>query len=160
MQAMPQAQGSSGHSCLSHIQQSPPCFDSQHKKTDSTTHETLYNTITIHSKHAWCHKSLNSQKSLSIYVSLSITDAVTLPPRLSHNFPCSPATQSRSLPYNFVICCDVVPFSTNRNMFSCLQALAACGHFCNKSPFLPFLPEPNAQLTWRQCSWKSVADII
>ena len=66
MQAMPQAQGSSAHSCLFHIQQSPPCFDSQHKKTT-----TLYNTLTIHSKHAICHKSLNSQNSPSLSLSVS-----------------------------------------------------------------------------------------
>ena len=42
--------------CLLHIQQSPHCFDSLNKKT-------------IHSKHAKCHKSLNSQSSLFLYLS-------------------------------------------------------------------------------------------
>ena len=40
--------------CLLHIQQSPHCFDSLNKKM-------LHNTLTTHSKHAKCHKSLNSQ---------------------------------------------------------------------------------------------------
>ena len=46
MQAMPQAQDCSANFCLFHIQQSPPCFNSQHKKTTTlhTKHTTL-NTI-------------------------------------------------------------------------------------------------------------------
>ena len=54
----------------------------------------------------------------------------------------------------------VVPFSNNRNLFSCLQTLPACGHLPDKSPFLPFLPAPDTKQTWWQCSRKSVADII
>ena len=41
--------------------------------------------------------------------------------RPSHNFPSSSATK-----------------------------LAACGHFCDKSPFLLFLPAPDTKQTWRR----------
>ena len=34
------------------------------------------------------------------------------------------------------------------------------GDFRDKSPFLLFLPAPDTKQTWRQCSRKSVADII
>ena len=34
------------------------------------------------------------------------------------------------------------------------------GHFCDKSLFLPFLPAPDTMQTRRQCSQKSVVDII
>ena len=34
------------------------------------------------------------------------------------------------------------------------------GHFCDKSPFLLFLPAPGTKQTWRQCSQKGVASII
>ena len=44
-----------------HIQQSPHCVDSLYKKSLNTLHKTLHSTLTIHSKHAECHKSLNSQ---------------------------------------------------------------------------------------------------
>ena len=54
----------------------------------------------------------------------------------------------------------VVPFSTNGNVFFCLQTLPACGHFSDKSMFLPFLPAADTKQAWRQCSQKSVADII
>ena len=58
--------------CLLHIQQSPHCFDSFKKKkkkkrlhyTLNTLHQTLHNTITMHSKHAKCHKSLRCQQYL------------------------------------------------------------------------------------------------
>ena len=48
--------------------------------TLNTLHQNLHNTLTIHSKHAMCHKSLNSQNSLSLSLSLILTAAVTLPP--------------------------------------------------------------------------------
>ena len=37
----------------------------------------------------------------------------------------------------------MVPFSTNRNVFFCLQTLPGCVHFRDKSPFLLFLPAPD-----------------
>ena len=45
---------------------------------------------------------------------------------------------------------------------SCSSAtkLAACGHFCDKTLFLPFLPAPDTKQTWRQFLQKGVADIM
>ena len=53
--------------------------------TLNTLHQMLHNTLTIHSKHAKCHKSLNSQNSLSLSLSLFCCCP-------SHSFPCSSAT--------------------------------------------------------------------
>ena len=83
-------------SYLLHNQLSPPFFDPQHKKM-TTLHQTLHNTLTIHSKHAKYHKSL---KTCSLTPSLLLSFFCCHP---SHNFPCSSATKSRVLPYNFVI---------------------------------------------------------
>ena len=57
--------------------------------TLNTLHQTLHNTLTIHSKHAICHKSLNSQNLLSL--SLSPTrhccchSSADVPPTTSHS---------------------------------------------------------------------------
>ena len=61
--------------CLLHIQQSPHCFDSFKKKMTplNTPHQTLRNTLTVHSKHTKCHKSVHSQNSLSLSPSLSLS---------------------------------------------------------------------------------------
>ena len=86
------AQGSSANSCLYHIQQSPPCFDSQQKKnrhyTLNTLHYTLYTTLTIHSKHAICHKSLNSQNLPSLSLSVSLPASLTQLPKFLINQTC------------------------------------------------------------------------
>ena len=67
------------------IQQSPHCFDSLSKKPTplSTLHQTLHNTLTIHSKHAKCHKSLNSQYRC-LYTDRRCLSIIRLRP--SHNF--------------------------------------------------------------------------
>ena len=69
------------------IQQSPHCFDSLNKKqlhyTLSTLNLTLHNTPTIHSKHAKCHKSLNSQYRC-LYTDRRCLSIIRLRP--SHNF--------------------------------------------------------------------------
>ena len=63
MQALPQAQGSLSSfqlneelHCPLHIQQFPAVLTQNKKRL----HYTPYNTLTIHSKHTKCHKSLNS----------------------------------------------------------------------------------------------------
>ena len=95
MQAMPQAQASLSIPACSTFSSLLSVLTHRTKKrlhyTLNTLHPTIYNTLTTHSKHAKCHKSLNSQNLLSITV-------------------------------------IVVPFSSNRNVFSCLQTLPACGH--------------------------------
>ena len=99
--------------CLFHLQQSPHCFNSQHKKTTTLHPKHTTPNTTLHTK---CHKSLNSQNLLPLSPSLLLSVFCQHP---SHNFPCS------SQP-NHVIChiivwlVCVVAFSTNRNMFSCL----------------------------------------
>ena len=144
MQAMPQAQAYlSSPLPAQHSAGSSLFWLTTQKRlpyTLNTLHQTLHNTLTIHIKHAICHKFPNSQNSLSLSLSITFTAAVTLPPP-------SPATMS-SVPQqpNHVVChiilwvVGTVPFSTKRSVFSCLQTLPVCGHFCDKSPFLPFLP--------------------
>ena len=72
MQAMPHLRSPSTPPCLLNIQPSPHCSDSQNNKTT-----TLHNPLTLYSKRARCHKSLNS---LSLSLSLTVTATVTLSP--------------------------------------------------------------------------------
>ena len=51
--------------------------------TLNTLHQTLHNTLTIHSKHAKCHKSLNSQYRC-LYTDRRCLSIIRLRP--SHNF--------------------------------------------------------------------------
>ena len=162
MQAMPQAPGSSAHSCLFHIQLSPPCFDTNTEKrlhyTLNTLHQTLHNTLAIHSKHMSqisSHKSLNSQNSLSHRCLYHITvchSSADIPPTTS---PCSSATKSCGLPYILWLV-GVVPFSTNRNMFFACKHLLLAATFVTKACFYRFLhqmrskSDSNAQEKARQ----------
>ena len=67
------------HSCLFHIQQSPPCFDSQHKEmtTLHTKHTTL-NTIqhTNYTLQTRCKSQISQLLKLSISVAVCITTGV------------------------------------------------------------------------------------
>ena len=76
---MPQAQGSSAHSCLLHIQQSPPCFDSQHKKNTTlhTKHTTL-NTIehTNYTLQTRYMSQISQLSKLAISVAVCITAGI------------------------------------------------------------------------------------
>ena len=70
----------------------------------------------------------------------------------------SQISQLSKLAISVAVCITAgVPHTT-----SCSSAtkLAACGHFHDKSTFLPFLPAPDTMQRWRQCSQKSMADII
>ena len=93
-------------------------------------------------------------------VSVTITAAVTLSPPSLPQLPPVPQQPNHVFCHIILWLVGVVPFSTNRNVFFCLQTLPACGHFCDKGPFLLFLPAPDTKQTWRQCSRKSAADII
>ena len=97
--------------------------------TLNTLHQTLYDTLIIHSKHAICLKSLNSQNSPSLLLSLS---TVCISHRPSHSFPRSSATKSSDLSYNFfdwLVWCLFPPTGTCFFFFllantSCLQTLS------------------------------------
>ena len=105
MQAMPQAQGSSAPSSYSACSTfSSLLIVLTHKKkqkkkqekkrlhyTLKTLHRTLHNTLTIHSKHTnyTLQTCCMSQISQLLKLAVIVTAAVTLPPRHSHNFPCS-----------------------------------------------------------------------
>ena len=69
------------------IQPSPHCSSLNKKKKLNyklnTLHQTLHNTLTIHSKHAKCHKSLNSQYRC-LYTDRRCLSIIRLRP--SHNF--------------------------------------------------------------------------
>ena len=70
----------------------------------------------------------------------------------------SQISQLSKLAISVAVCITAgVPHTT-----SCSSAtkLAACGHFRDKSLFLPFLPAPDTKQTWQQCLRKSMADII
>ena len=86
-------------------------------------------------------------------VSFTVTAAVTLsPPSLPQ---LSPVLQQPNHVFCHIILwlVGVVPFSTNRNVFFfCLQTLPACGHFRDKSPFLPFLPCDKSLLYRSSCT--------
>ena len=127
--------------------------------TLNTLHQTLYDTLIIHSKHAICLKSLNSQNSPSLLLSLS---TVCISHRPSHSFPRSSATKSSDLSYNFfdwLVWCLFPPTGTCF-FFFCLQTLPACRHFRESSPLLSLLPAPNVLQTRRQCWRKNLADNI
>ena len=178
MQAMPQAQASLSSPACSTFSSLLLVLTHKTKKwlhyTLNTLHQTLHNTLIILPKHAKYHKSLKSQNSLSLLLLLLIGFrqcrrcwAYYCPPQvrtrcLCHCHCCcqssavAPSTTSPvpQQPNHMIVhiilwLVGVVPFSTNRNMFSCLQTLPACGQFCDKSPFLPFLPAPDTQQTWQ-----------
>ena len=154
MQAMPQAQAllssslPAQHSAISSL-----FWLTKQKKwlhyTLNTLHQTLHNTLTIQSKHAICHKSL---KTCCLCRCLC-----------HHHYCCQfsaavpPTTSPVPQQPNHVVCHiilwlgHVVPFSTYRNVFFCLQTLPGCRHFHDKIPFLPFLPTPDTKQTWWQC---------
>ena len=172
MQAMPQVQASLSSfqvseelHCLLHIQQSY-CFDWVNNKlyyTLNTLHQTLHNTLSIHSKHAKCHKSLNSQNSLSLSLSLSPSMSLShFHSRPSHNLPLflsNQITWFTTYICDWLVWCLFPPIGKRVFKFFCLQILPACRHFHERSPFWLLLPTPNVQQVWRQCSRKSVADI-
>ena len=99
--------------------------------TLNTLHQKLHNALTIHSKHAKCHKSLNSQTSISLSLSLSLS-LPQIPPVLQQP--------------NHMVChvilwlVGVVLFSTNRKgsrtVFFFLLANTTCLRtLCEKSRF-------------------------
>ena len=71
-------------------------------------------------------------------ISITVTVAVTLSPPSLPQLPPVPQQSNHMFCHIILWLVGVVPFSTNRNMFFCLQTLPACGHFCDKSPFCHF----------------------
>ena len=122
-------------SCLLNIQQSPHCFDSLNKKwlnyTLNTLHPTLHNTLTTHFKPAKCHNFLNSQNSLSLLLSVTITVAVTLLPPSLPQLPPVPQQPNHVVCHIILWLVGVVLSSTNRkggvtSCFFCLLANTSC----------------------------------
>ena len=83
---MPQAQASLSSPACSTFSRLVIVLTHKAKKrlhcTLNTLHPTLHITLTTHSKHAKCHKSLNSQNSLTPSLLLALFRR-----RASHNFP-------------------------------------------------------------------------
>ena len=100
-------------------------------KTKTTTlhytPKTPHYTLTIYSKHALSHKSLNSQNSLSI----TVTAAVTLSPSPLPQLPRVPQQPSHVICHIILWLVAVVLFSTNRNTF-----FFACKHFLLADTFV------------------------
>ena len=129
--------------CLLHIQQSPHCFDSLNKIT--TPLHKHYITHWLYTPNMLNVTNLSTLKTrYHCHYHCCCHSFAAIPPTTA----CSPATKSRG--HIILWLASVVPFSTSWNVFFCLQALPACGHFCEKSPFLSSLPAPNVQQTWRQ----------
>ena len=140
---------------MSQAQVSPSALQPASHSAVSTLHQTLQ--LTIYYKHAKCHKSLNSQNSRSLSPLLA---AVILSPPPLPQLPPVPQQPNHVFCHIILWSVGVLPFSTNRNVLFCLQTVPACGIFHIKSQFLLFLPAPDTKQAWRQCSRKSMADII
>ena len=129
----------SGSALLPASHSASPVFTHNTKKclhyTLNMLHQIPHTTHWLHTPNTLNVTNLSTLKPRCLYHCLTVTAAVILSLTSLPQLPPVPQQPNHMFCHIILWLVGVVPFSTNRNMFFCLQTLPACRHFHEKPVF-------------------------